>query len=81
MRAASYEEEAECEAAMYQAISELAVPNRDTLAYIILHLKSVADHKDKNKMDMDNLSKVMGKKIYITISTFTSVWSGIRKII
>ena len=81
MRAASYEEEAECEAAMYQAISELAVPNRDTLAYIILHLKSVADHKDKNKMDMDNLSKVMGKKIYITISTFTSVRSGFRKII
>jgi len=63
VRAASYEEEAECEAAMYQAISELAVPNRDTLAYIILHLKSVADHKDKNKMDMDNLSKVMGPTI------------------
>ena len=81
MRAASYEEEAECEAAMYQAISELAVPNRDTLAYIILHLKSVADHKDKNKMDMDNLSKVMGKKIYITISTFTFFRSCFRKII
>jgi len=63
VKAASYEEEAEREAAMYQAISELAMPNRDTLAYIILHLKVVADHRDKNKMDVDNLSKVMGPTI------------------
>ena len=63
MKAASYEEEAEHEAAMYQAISELAMPNRDTLAYIILHMKVVADHRDKNKMDVDNLSKVMGENL------------------
>jgi len=63
VEAASTEDETEREAAMYQAISGLAIPNRDTLAYIILHLKCVADHKDKNKMDMDNLSKVMGPTI------------------
>ena len=63
VEAASLEDETEREAAMYQAISGLALPNRDTLAYIILHLKCVADHKDKNKMDMDNLSKVMGPTI------------------
>ncbi len=63
VEAASTEDETEREAAMYQAISGLALPNRDTLAYIILHLKCVADHKDKNKMDMDNLSKVMGPTI------------------
>ena len=68
MRAASYEEEAECEAAMYQAISELAVPNRDTLAYIILHLKSVADHKDKNKMDMDNLSNTLTNACNVNVT-------------
>ena len=51
------------DAAMYQAISELPPPNRDTLAFIILHLLMVAANDDKNKMDMNNLAKVMGPTI------------------
>ena len=51
----------EQEAAVYQAISELPLPNRDTLAYLILHLQNVAENKSRNQMNVDNLA---------TLSTF-----------
>lgn len=48
--------------ALYQAISELPQPNRDTLAYVILHLKKVAESPDC-KMPIDNISKVFAPTI------------------
>lgn len=53
----------EAEAAMYQAISELPPPNRDTLSYIMLHFQKVIDNQDKNKMDKNNLAIVFGPTI------------------
>lgn len=50
------------DAALYQAISELPRPNRDTLAYLILHLQRVADSPDC-KMTLDTLSTCMGPTI------------------
>ena len=61
--AANHPYETDQETDMIQAISQLAIPNRDTLAYIIHHLKSVADHSKINKMDMENLSRVFGPTI------------------
>lgn len=46
-----------------QAISELPRPNRDTLAYLVVHLQAVASNSAVNKMDVDNLSMVMGPTI------------------
>ncbi|EFA01222.2 rac GTPase-activating protein 1 [Tribolium castaneum] len=45
--------------ALYQAISELPQPNRDTLAYMILHLQKVAEAKEC-KMNIGNLAKIFG---------------------
>lgn len=45
--------------ALYQVISELPQPNRDTLAYMILHLKRVAEAKEC-KMPLENLAKIFG---------------------
>lgn len=53
----------DAEAEMYQAVSELPRPNRDTLAYLMIHLQTVATHSEANKMDAENLSKVMGPTI------------------
>jgi len=53
----------EQEAAVYQAISELPLPNRDTLAYLILHLQNVAENKSKNQMNVDNLAVVWAPTI------------------
>ncbi|XP_043227644.1 rac GTPase-activating protein 1-like isoform X1 [Amphibalanus amphitrite] len=44
---------------LYQAISELPQPNRDTLAFVILHLQRVAEVPD-NKMSVSSLAKVYG---------------------
>ena len=38
-------------------------PNRDTLAYLIVHLQSVAANYRENKMNVDNLATVMGPTI------------------
>lgn len=46
-------------AALYQAISELPQPNRDTLAWIITHLQRVAECPEC-KMPASNLAKVFG---------------------
>ncbi|XP_056648608.1 rac GTPase-activating protein 1-like [Diorhabda sublineata] len=48
--------------ALYETISKLPQPNRDTLAFVILHLQKVAQSPDC-KMPADNLSKVFGPTI------------------
>ncbi len=50
------------EAAMYQAVSELPRPNRDTLAFLMLHLQMVACSPEC-KMPEDNLARVFGPTI------------------
>uniref|UniRef100_A0A671RZB4 Rac GTPase-activating protein 1 n=1 Tax=Sinocyclocheilus anshuiensis TaxID=1608454 RepID=A0A671RZB4_9TELE len=49
-------------ALMYQNISDLPQPNRDTLAFLIMHLQRVAQSKD-TKMDITNLARVFGPTI------------------
>ena len=61
--AATNPDTTDAEAAMYQAVSELPLPNRDTLAYLIVHLQTVADNSIFNKMDKDNLAVIMGPTI------------------
>ncbi|XP_030755967.1 rac GTPase-activating protein 1-like [Sitophilus oryzae] len=48
--------------ALKQCISELPRPNRDTLAYLILHLQKVADSPDC-KMPLENLARVFGPTV------------------
>lgn len=49
-------------ALMYQTIGDLPVANRDTLAFLVLHLQRVADSLD-TKMDISNLARVFGPTI------------------
>uniref|UniRef100_A0A4W3GVY3 Rac GTPase-activating protein 1 n=1 Tax=Callorhinchus milii TaxID=7868 RepID=A0A4W3GVY3_CALMI len=49
-------------AAMYRCVSELPRPNRDTLAFLIIHLQRVAK-SPKCKMDASNLARVFGPTI------------------
>ena len=62
MDAANNPDTTDGDAAIYQAISELPRPNRDTLAFLILHLQKVAESPDC-KMPVDNLAVVMGPTI------------------
>ncbi|XP_022086734.1 rac GTPase-activating protein 1-like isoform X2 [Acanthaster planci] len=62
MRAAALPDPDDCATFTYQAISELPLPNRDTLAYIILHLQRVAE-SPACKMGVVNLSRVFGPTI------------------
>ncbi|XP_063925779.1 rac GTPase-activating protein 1-like isoform X2 [Zophobas morio] len=48
--------------ALYQVISELPQPNRDTLAYMMLHLQRISEAKEC-KMTVTNLAKVFGPTI------------------
>ncbi|XP_039602718.1 rac GTPase-activating protein 1 [Polypterus senegalus] len=59
MEAAEISDEDNSVAAVYQKISELPHANRDTLAFLILHLQRVALNPE-TKMDISNLSKVFG---------------------
>ena len=47
---------------MYQAVSELPQANRDTLAFLMIHLQRVSQSPD-TKMDIANLAKVFGPTI------------------
>ncbi|KAJ0064834.1 hypothetical protein NL108_016402, partial [Boleophthalmus pectinirostris] len=49
-------------ALMYQTISDLPQPNRDTLAFLVRHLQRVADNEE-NRMDISNLARVFGPTI------------------
>ncbi|XP_057661376.1 rac GTPase-activating protein 1-like [Diorhabda carinulata] len=48
--------------ALYETISKLPHPNRDTLAFIMLHLQKIAQSPEC-KMPAENLSKVFGPTI------------------
>ncbi|KAJ8260165.1 hypothetical protein GJAV_G00177840 [Gymnothorax javanicus] len=49
-------------AMMYQTISDLPSANRDTLAFLILHLQRVSQSED-TRMDVSNLARVFGPTI------------------
>ncbi|KAK3885364.1 hypothetical protein Pcinc_010415 [Petrolisthes cinctipes] len=57
--AADKSESQDSTASMYQAISELPRPNRDTLAFMIMHLQRIAECPEC-KMPISNLAKVFG---------------------
>ncbi|MCI4387576.1 hypothetical protein PGIGA_G00075790 [Pangasianodon gigas] len=62
MEAAELADEDNSTALMYQTISDLPQPNRDTLAFLIIHLQRVAQSPD-TKMDVTNLARVFGPTI------------------
>ncbi|XP_044857010.1 rac GTPase-activating protein 1-like [Mauremys mutica] len=62
MEAAEILDEDNSVAAMYEAVGELPQANRDTLAFLMIHLQRVAQSPD-TKMDITNLSKVFGPTI------------------
>ncbi|XP_027700307.1 rac GTPase-activating protein 1 isoform X2 [Vombatus ursinus] len=62
MEAAEITDEDNSIAAMYQAIGELPQANRDTLAFLMIHLQRVAQ-SSSTKMDVANLAKVFGPTI------------------
>ncbi|XP_014351732.1 rac GTPase-activating protein 1 [Latimeria chalumnae] len=62
MQAAEISDEDNSIAAIYQAVSELPQPNRDTLAFLMIHLQRVAQ-SPHCKMNVSNLSKVFGPTI------------------
>ncbi|XP_058498577.1 rac GTPase-activating protein 1 [Solea solea] len=49
-------------ALMYQTVGDLPQPNRDTLAFLVLHLQRVADSLD-TRMDISNLARIFGPTI------------------
>uniref|UniRef100_A0A914P4S2 Rac GTPase-activating protein 1 n=1 Tax=Panagrolaimus davidi TaxID=227884 RepID=A0A914P4S2_9BILA len=48
---------------LIQSIFELSAPNRDTLAYIIIHLQKVAENSAKTQMPAENLATVLAPTI------------------
>ncbi|KAF7246993.1 Rac GTPase-activating protein 1 [Varanus komodoensis] len=62
MEAAEIVDEDNSVAAMYQTLTELPQANRDTLAFLMIHLQRVAQSPD-TKMDVTNLAKVFGPTI------------------
>lgn len=59
MTAAEISDDDNSIAAIYQAVDELPAANRDTLAFLMIHLQRVAESRDC-RMDVTNLSKVFG---------------------
>ncbi|XP_023715210.1 rac GTPase-activating protein 1 isoform X2 [Cryptotermes secundus] len=62
VKAAENSDPDDARAAMFQAISELPQPNRDTLAFLIMHLQRVAASPDC-RMPASNIAKVFGPTI------------------
>eukprot|EP00731_Ephydatia_muelleri_P009343 Em0004g1681a len=52
-------------ASTLEAIAELPPANKDTLAFIILHLQKVASYSESNKMPTASLAKVFGPTIVV----------------
>nr|XP_046240296.1 rac GTPase-activating protein 1-like [Scatophagus argus]XP_046240297.1 rac GTPase-activating protein 1-like [Scatophagus argus]XP_046240298.1 rac GTPase-activating protein 1-like [Scatophagus argus] len=59
MEAAEIQDDGNSLAMLYQTISELPQPNRDTLACLMIHLQKVSQCVD-TKMDVNNLARVFG---------------------
>ncbi|XP_008318652.1 rac GTPase-activating protein 1-like [Cynoglossus semilaevis] len=59
MESAEIQDDGNSLAMLYQTISELPEPNRDTLACVMIHLQKVSQCID-TKMDVHNLAKVFG---------------------
>ncbi|XP_054883568.1 rac GTPase-activating protein 1-like [Poeciliopsis prolifica] len=59
MEAAEIQDDGNSLALLYQTISELPPPNRDTLACLMIHLHKVSQSVD-TKMDVSNLARVFG---------------------
>lgn len=59
MEAAEISDDGNSIAAIYQAVDELPMANRDTLAFLMIHLQRVSQ-RPACKMDIINLSKVFG---------------------
>ncbi|KAM9321542.1 rac GTPase-activating protein 1 [Gastrophryne carolinensis] len=62
MNAAEITDDDNSIAAMYQAIDELPAANRDTLAFLMMHLQRVAESRNC-QMPVANLAKVFGPTI------------------
>ncbi|KAM9856316.1 rac GTPase-activating protein 1 [Aulostomus maculatus] len=62
MEAAEVPDDDNSIALIYQTITGLPQPNRDTLAFLIIHLQRVADSLE-TKMDISNLARVFGPTI------------------
>lgn len=58
-RATTMTDKQDADAILYQAISEMPQPNRDTLAYLMLHLQRVSSSPEC-KMPISNLAKIFG---------------------
>uniref|UniRef100_A0A8C9X8P2 Rac GTPase-activating protein 1 n=1 Tax=Sander lucioperca TaxID=283035 RepID=A0A8C9X8P2_SANLU len=59
IEAAEIQDDGNSLAMLYQTISELPQPNRDTLACLMIHLQKVSECVD-TKMDVNNLARVFG---------------------
>uniref|UniRef100_A0AAQ5XC49 Rac GTPase-activating protein 1 n=1 Tax=Amphiprion ocellaris TaxID=80972 RepID=A0AAQ5XC49_AMPOC len=59
MEAAEIQDDGNSLAMLYQTVSELPQPNRDTLACLMIHLQKVSQSVD-TKMDVNNLARVFG---------------------
>lgn len=66
--AANKTDEDDSASATYQAVSELPQANRDTLAFLVVHLQKVS-HCTECKMSASNLAKVYGPTIVGNSST------------
>ncbi|KFD57812.1 hypothetical protein M514_01482, partial [Trichuris suis] len=58
---------------IHQAITELPLPSRDTLAFLILHLQKVNAQNATNKMPISNLARIFGPTILGSPSETMSV--------